>query len=397
MPSADYHHLLECLFSNGLIQSEPLIKGLHKFFLDAYFDSMADRKADFRIAKSIGNSLVECLSSDDYKIVEVVAKALREFVNCTGEIPQNSIPALLNALPKNVPTAAKQVAFTLGCIGCTKPNVALLPDSMLRREIDVELCLQCGGGCVRKENAALIVPGLIDGLRRPKSTDSSRKVKRACAIALGEIGYTCPESVSDALKPLKNSLKEDLGRDGVIFALSSIGYTRPDLIEEIIPKIEVCAKSGYGPDTWACHNALKKIGMQTDSLVNYGLSGKKPMDEIMKILLNRMKVYEGSLASEAIFAFSKLANKFPKEVVTFLNSNLERLHVDSTGSGFLSQNITITMAHLSKEVPNEMKEAVPLLIQHFVVRDPNYKTMDCTAIALSNIFNANPQLIPQGV
>jgi hypothetical protein len=396
MPPANYRHLLECLFSNGLIKSESLIKGLNKFFLDSYFDLMAGRKADFQISRSIGNGLVECLSSDDYKIVEVAAKVLREYINRTGEIPQNSIPALLEALTENVPTSATQVSFTLGCIGCTKPSIALLPDSMLRRDIDIELCWDCSGGFIRKENSALIVPGLINGLQKPKSKDRSRKVRRACAIALGEIGYTYPESVYGALKPLKNCLKEELGRDGIIFALGSVGYTKPDLIEDLIPKFKFCTQQGYGSDTWACHNALKKIGMQTDSLVNYGLTGKKPLSDIMETLLGRMKVYEGSLASESIFAFSKLASKFPNEVISYLTSKLAKLHDDSTGSGFLSQNITITMAQLSKEIPGEMEETIPILIQHFIVRDPNYRTMDCTTIALKNIFKANPGLIPQG-
>ena len=378
------------------MKSESLIDGLHKFFMDAYFDSMAGQREDFKIARSMANSLVECLSSDNYKTVEVAAKAIREYLTCTGELPQNSIPALLDSLTKNVPTSAIQIAFTLGCIGCTKPSVSLLPDDMLRRDIDVELCWKCSGGFMRTENSEIIVSGLINGLQRPISKDISRKVRRACAIALGEIGFTRPESVFGALKPLNNCLKEGLGRDGVIFALSSIGYTRPDLIEDLTPKIKMCAQQGWGPDTWACHNALKKIGMQADTLVNHGLSGKKQLDDIMEILLSRMKVYEGSLVSESIFAFSRLASKFPNEVISYLNSKLAKLLVDSAGSGFLSQNITIALAQVSKEVPHEMERAVPILIQHFKIKDANYRTIDCTAIALKNIFKANPKLIPRG-
>jgi hypothetical protein len=397
MSSVNYRNLLECLLAKGLKSSEALIEGFRCFFIDSYFTAMNGHKDDFQVAKAIAESLVDCLSSENYRVIEVAAKILRDYINCTEEIPANSVSALLDALTKTVPTSAIQVAFTLGCIGCTKPCLGLLPDSSLEHDIDMELCWKCSGGFMRTDSTANIVPNLVKGLFRSMSKDKSRKVRRACAIALGEIGYTRPELVSDALKPLRECLKEERGRDGVIFALGSIGYTRPELIEDLIEKIKACSQEGPIRDSWPCHNAMKKIGLDTGCLVNSCIVGKRSLNDTLDIFFSRMKKYEGGLVSQSIFAISELGNRFPQGTISCLNQKLAITQQKSEGTGWLSQNLVITMAKISESLPNEMKATVPLLVNIFIAGSISYRELECSAMALSNIFRAKPEFIPEGL
>lgn len=119
----DYADLLKHLFCKGLSpRTEAVIEGLSKFFTDSYYARIDDDQSNLAIAKSMGNGLVKCLNSSQYKVVEVAARVLRDYVNSVYEIPPDCIENLIGALNKTVPSSARQAAMTLGCLACSKPT-----------------------------------------------------------------------------------------------------------------------------------------------------------------------------------------------------------------------------------------------------------------------------------
>ena len=214
-------------------------------------------------------------------------------------------------------------------------------------------------------------------------------VRRACAVALGEIAYTNPESVSNALQPLRKFIKEERARDGIIFALGCIGYTRPDLVEDFIQPFEKVCAGGYTEISMACRSALKKIGMETNCLINCTLNGKKELGATMNIFFERMKKYNERLVGESIFALRDLAKKFPDEVVNILNNKIKN------STGCLEQNICMTFDIISKELHYKMKETIPILVEHFTNRCYSYISVNSSARTLTRIFKNHPELIPK--
>jgi len=383
--------LLEKLFKRGLVsKTDSAIEGILEFFRYAFFEQYPDQ-SDVEVARSIVDALVECLTSSDYRVVAVSAKILRNYINTYGEIPKDCIPKLIEALDKNVPTSASQIALTMGCIGCSKPDrevverIGIIPI----HDIDGWLCHNCAGGFIRSNNADYLVSHLVKHLNRPISRDRNRKVRWACAIALGEIAYTNPDSVLNALQPLRNIINEKGARDATVFALGCIGYTRPDLIEDYIQQFEKICSGGYTDISIACRSALKKIGMETNCLLNYTINGKKELDATMNIFFERMKQYDGRLVSESIFAIKDLAKKFPDEVVDILNKKIK------SSTGFLEQNICLTFDTISKDLHYKMKETIPILVEHFTNRCYGYVSVDSSARTLTRIFKNHPEFIPK--
>ena len=399
MSSINYKRLLENLFEKGLSpKTDSVVSGLSKFFKDSYLETIRCNEYDLSIVRSIGNSLVECLTSPRYKVVEVAARVLRDYINSVYEIPSNCVQGLIGALNTTVPSSARQAALTLGCLCCTKPTTYLQLGIRPIDEVDAELCWRCQGGFLRCENAKHIVPTLIKNLNRPRSKDRSRKVRRACAIALGEIGYTMPEAVLNALEPLRACLKEGDGREGVIFALGCAGYTRPDLVEDLIRQFEICSERAYIRDAWACDKALKKIGMETQCVLRYAVRGKRSLTETMAIFFERMKKYEGGLVDESIDAIKELAGKFPSDTIRCLNQKLLQIHQEPRRTGYLTQNISITIRELTEKFSSEMSDTVPLLVEHFKKgRFQSYRTLDSSAIALRLMFKKHPEFIPADI
>ena len=84
---------------------------------------LATDQSGVEVARSIVSAVVDCLNSSDYKVVAVASRVLRDYINTFGEIPTNCITKLIEALTTNVPTSASQVALTLGCISCSKPQI----------------------------------------------------------------------------------------------------------------------------------------------------------------------------------------------------------------------------------------------------------------------------------
>ncbi|MFB0545112.1 MAG: HEAT repeat domain-containing protein [Asgard group archaeon] len=395
----NYENLLEHLFYKGLSpRTEALIEGLSKFFTDSYYEAIGGNKSNLNITKSMGNGLVECLNSSQYKVVEVASRVLRDYVNTVYEIPPNCIQNLINALNKTVPSSARQAAMTLGCVGCSKPTQYLRLGIRPIDEVDMELCWRCQGGFLRRGNARQIVPALIDNLNRPTSRDKSREVRRACAIALGEIGYTNPRAVLDALEPLRVCLKERKGREGVIFALGCIGYTRPDLVEDLKERFKACWDRGSPREAWACYNSLRKIGMETSCVLRYAIEGKRSLTETMEIFFERMKKYEGILVDESIDAIKQLAERFPDDSITCLNLKLQQIHQERQGLGHLIQNISIAINGLAEKFSGRMRDTVPILVDHFKTGQfQSYRTLDSSANALKAIFKQHPEFISEGI
>jgi len=215
---------------------------------------------------------------------------------------------------------------------------------------------------------------------------------------LGEIGYTAPEAVLDALEPLQACLKEGDRRAGVIFALGCVGYTRPEFVEGLIPRFQACSQRASPGESWACYNALKKIGMETDCLLRYALAEKRTLAETMEILFERMIEYESGLVDESIDAVKSLADKFPKDMIIHLNQKLEEIHREPKRTRHLAQNITITTRELTKKFSSEMRETVPLMVAHFRKgRFESYRTLDSSAIALKTIFQKHPEFMPTNI
>lgn len=383
--------LLEKLFKKGLVpKSESTIEGILEFFRYTFFEQYPDQSG-VEVARSIVDALVDCLISSDYKVVAVASRILRDYVNTFEEIPTNCITKLIKALNTNVPTAAYQVALTLGCIGCSKPDREVIKETGIipLHDIDLPLCHNCAGGFMRIKNADYVVPHLVKHLNRPLSKDRNRKVRWACAIALGEIAYTNPDSVLNALQVLRNIIKEERAKDATIFALGCIGYTRPDLVEDFIQPFEKVCAGGYVEISMACRSALKKIGMETNCLLNYTLNGKKDLDVTMNIFFERMKKYHGRLVSESIYGVRDLARKFPDEVIKILNKKLEG------STGFLNENICLATDLISEEFHYKMRETIPILIEHFRNRSYSYKSQNSSARALTRIFKNHPEFIPE--
>ena len=284
--------LLEKLFKRGLPKTEPVIEALSEYFRYIFFEQYPNQKG-VKVANSIVSALVDCLKSPNYKVVTVASIVLRNYINVFGEIPAKCITILIEALNSNVATSASQVALTLGCVACSKPDKEVVKELGIIpiHDIDRTLCHDCAGCFMRIENAEHVVPSLVTHLNRPISKDRNRIVRRACAIALGQIAYTNPNSVSYALPQFRESIKEEQGRDGIIFAFGCIGYTRPDLVEEFIQNFEKVSKRYYGTISLASRSALKKIGMETNSLLNYCLNGKKDLETTLNIFFERMKKY----------------------------------------------------------------------------------------------------------
>ena len=385
--------LLEKLFKRGLQKSENVIEALSEYFNHIFFEQYPNQSGA-EIANSLVTALVECLRSSDYKVVCVASIVLRKYINKFGIIPPNCVSTLIEALNSsevNSATSASQLAFTLGCIGCSKPDTELVKELGIIpiHDIDRTLCHKCSGGFMRIENAKYVVPSLVDHLNRPISRDRSRLIRRACAIALGQIGFTNPTSVSNALPQLRKFIKEEKGMDGIIFALGCIGYTRPDLVDEYIQGFEKISRHYYGTISLASRSALKKIGMETNSLLKTTLAGKSDLETTTNILFERMKKYNGRLVAESIFAIKDLAKKFPDQIVAILNEKLK----DSTGC--LEQNICMTFELLSKDIPSKLKQTIPLLIEHFTNRCYTYVSINSSANALSRIFRNNPEFVPK--
>jgi len=99
--TVNYKKLLESMFEKGLSpKTESVIEGLSKFFGDSYLEPIGGNESNLSIAKSIGNSLVECLNSPKYKIVEVAARVLRDYINSIYEIPPNCVQSLTSRFQK---------------------------------------------------------------------------------------------------------------------------------------------------------------------------------------------------------------------------------------------------------------------------------------------------------
>jgi hypothetical protein len=381
--------LLTRLFKDGLSpKSQLLIDGFSDFFHDALLDGCTDKSKE-EVVNSFVHALIECLDSKNYKVVEVAARILRDYIQL-GDIPKTLVPKLIEALDTNVQTSAKQIAFTLGCIGCSKPNQYVLKEIgvIAVHDLDIGLCHNCMGGFGRLQNAELVVQALIDNLNRPISRDRNRKVRWACAIALGEIAYTNPEAVTKVLQPLLTTIKDANARDAIIFALGCIGYTRPDLIADLVPKFQQVDASGYCEISMACHSALKKIGMETNCLVNNAT--EENLESTITILSERMSQYNSQMAAESVFAFGELAEKFPKKTITILKEKLEKTNV-----GVLDEHICMALDVIAQELPNRRKDIVPILIANFDGRGTAYGVVESSSRALARIFAENPELIPK--
>ena len=151
--------LLEYLFKRGLSsKTDSVIEGLSEFFKYAFLNKHKNQ-SEFIIIKSLGDALVECLTSSEYKIVAIAYRVLRDYINSTYEIPNGCIQKLIEVLNTNVQTFASEAAFTLACIGCSKPdrNVLRQLSSDLFYAVDGWLCLKCRGGYIRVENAQYVV------------------------------------------------------------------------------------------------------------------------------------------------------------------------------------------------------------------------------------------------
>ena len=157
--------LLEKLFKRGLPKTESVIEALSEYFRYIFFEQYPNQSG-VKVANSIVSALVDCLKSSDYKVVAVASIVLRDYINIFGKIPTNSISRLIEALNTNVPTSASQVALTLGCIACSKPDrevvkeVGIIP----LHDIDCQLCHNCAGGFMRIKNADYVVPHLVTHL-----------------------------------------------------------------------------------------------------------------------------------------------------------------------------------------------------------------------------------------
>ena len=382
---------MEKLFKRGLVpKTESIIEGLSEYFRYTFFEQYPDQSG-VEVANSIIGALVDCLNSSDYRVVAVASRVLRDYMNTFGKIPANCITTLVDALNTNVSTSACQVALTLGCVACSKPDRKVIEEIGIIpiHDVDLPLCDNCAGGFMRIENADYVVAHLIKNLNRPKSRDRNRKVRRACAIAIGEIAYTNPDKVIDALQPLRDIINEKGGRDATIFALGCIGYTRPDLVEDLIlPFQEVCA-GGYTEISMACRSALKKIGMETNCLLNSTLEGRRELKATMNIFFERMKVYNGRLVSESIFAIRDLAREFLDEVIDILNKEL------NASTGFLEHSLCTAVDLLSEELHCKMRETVPILVGQFTNRRYDYTSLGSCARALTRIFGNHPKFIPE--
>nr|MDO8097728.1 hypothetical protein [Candidatus Njordarchaeota archaeon] len=394
-----YKKLLESLFDKGLSpSSQSVVDGLSKFFGDSRSEALSRRgTSNISIARSIGDSLVECLDSPSYRVVELSARILRDYVNSIFEIPHGCIKKLIVTLDLTVPSSAKQAALTLGCIACTKPAIDFRPPSMpLVDYVVMEPCWHCPGGYSRGKYARRVVPALIRNLDRPLSRDRKRVVRRACATALGEIGYAVPSGILAALGPLRESLKERNGMDAAIFALGCVGYSRPDLVGDLIPIFQEFSRISDPFIASACTTALKKIGVEIGCLLDYALKGKRTVSETMGILYEQMKEYESRLVDRSIDVIEALATKYPRETVRCLNHKLDEVHKEHKWTGHVDQNVVIAIRKLSRRLSHEMKETVPLLLEHFV-KGPFawYRTLDSSAIALMNIFEEHPEFIPE--
>ena len=77
--------------------------------------------------------------------------------------------------------------------------------------------------------------------------------------------------------------------------------------------------------------------------INCTLNGKKELEVTMNIFFGRMKVYNGRLVSESIFAVRDLARKFPDEVINILNKKL------NASTGFLEHNLCIAVDLISED------------------------------------------------
>jgi hypothetical protein len=381
--------LFEKLFEKGLVpKTEPVIEGIMEFFRYTFFEQYPDQSG-VDVARSMVDALVSVLMSSNYKVVAVASTVLRHYINTFDEIPTNCIQKLVEALDANVPTSASQVALTLGCIACSKPDIGVLKEIIIPlHDIDFPLCHNCGGSFNRIENADCVVPHLMTHLNRPKSRDRSRKVRRACAIALGEIAYTNPESVLKAMQPLGKFIKEEKASDAIVFALGCIGYTRPDLVEDFVQKFEKASKVYYGNISMASRSAFKKIGMETNALLNSSITGKRDLETTVDIFFERMKKYDGRLVGESVFALKDLAIKFPEEVIDILNKKIK------VSSGCLEQNICRTYSLISEYMPYKLKETIPILVEHFTNRSYGYISINSSASALIRILKNQPKLIP---
>jgi len=395
--SVNYTKLLERLLIFGLSpKSTSTIFGFVDFFREAYDDSISKDETNIHVARDIADSLVECLNSTNYKVVSISAKLLRKYTNSTYEIPEKCFDGLIKALNTSSQIAAREVVYSLGCLSCTKPSRSFQPPGIRPNfDRDAPLCFNCHGGYDRGENAAKAVPSLITNLDRPKYKDKSRIIRRASAIALGVIGYQKPEAVLEALDPLRMYLQDEKSVDAVVFALGCIGYTRPDLVEDLIPNFVEAQKRANYPLNSACRYAVMKIGMERGSIIRNTIEGKRKLPDTLDLFFKRMMDYDNPLVSDAIFAIQELAKYYPKEIIEILNTRLEEIHIKRDGSGFLTQNISITLRLLSEDHHHFMKDTVKILLRNFKNgMKKTYRTLDSSARALKNIFEKNPEYIP---
>jgi hypothetical protein len=170
--------------------------------------------------------------------------------------------------------------------------------------------------------------------------------------------------------------------------LGCIGYTRPDLIEDLIPKFQQVDASGYSEISMACHSALKKIGMETNCLVNH--TTEENLEATIKIFCERMSQYNARMASESVFAFKDLAKKFPDRTVAILKDKLEQ-----TNLGLLDEHICMALDIIAQELPELRKNIVSILIKNFGNGNTGYGVIESSSAALTRIFGETPELIPK--
>lgn len=243
---------------------------------------------------------------------------------------------------------------------------------------------------------------LINNLDRKEYKRSKQwAVGKACAQAIGFIGYTRPELVKDAVPTIKDILSNGKGEPShLLYALTCIGYSRPDLIggsefkqllkenldrKDLDPFLRLVIKVG-----------IYKIGHSPSWIRKATLEGEMELEESLEKIFRFLfcpDIYNENIPD----IFLRIVRKNPNNSIGILESELISILNGNTRSPDFPSNFMILLKKLSEEKPEVLEPLTKHSVDVFNKKSFPHYWHDNAAKMLINIFEENNEKIPENL
>jgi len=314
----------------------------------------------------------ECLNHAEYKISANAAVILRRnMILCFRACDLNGIvSALSDQVNERRIQPAKEAALALAFFLSTRPNDRELPQwhgsdpmtssTMENPDLDQHRFVNrapVDSGYLHEVSPEIVesvVNNLISNLNRKEYKRSSDwVVAKACAKALGAIGYQRPALVSDAVPEIQELLGEQDDRQAwLVYALTSIGYSRPDLIaDDLDNRLKEFSQAAGTDAGWQLYYATRvghqKIGHAPIHLEIKGCDTESNLSQIVEKLFHFMLGRYPSASEEWIQAFVEIYLSRSEALVELLSDELDQILQDSPRAFDFPDNFMLLLKELA--------------------------------------------------